>query len=247
MSVTTILPFGIVLVLCCLFVQHGRDVRARVRRAQTFLESLPPRSTPPERTDRLALEALDHLCGKSGSVPDVFVDLTRYFADRSWNSADIHHIMGRLTGLGFAHQVVGPRHPINEYRYRATEAGVRENMANVGRREATPGFTINQTSGSGPNTATVNSPGARTNVHHHQSQEVRFSYGELSRLLREEAARAPQGVADTALSHADALDAAVADGADEPRDQAVGRIHRFLLTAGDGFQATQNLLNLLGN
>ncbi|QDY78251.1 hypothetical protein [Streptomyces qinzhouensis] len=98
-----------------------------------------------------------------------------------------------------------------------------------------------------PNTTNVNSPGARTNVHHHQSQQITFSYGELSRLLREEATRVPQDVADAALSHADALDAAVANDAEESRDQAVGRIQRFLLTAGDGFQATQHLLSLLGN
>ncbi|MEW1549372.1 hypothetical protein [Streptomyces tsukubensis] len=250
MDIATLLPFILVLgTAALLWTFGGRDrrIRDRLRREQAFLASLPPRSTPAEQTDRLALQALDQLCSASGSAPDVFIDLTGFFVHSRWNAADVHHIMGRLDDLGFAHQVVGPYYPIGEYRYRATVAGVRENMANIGRRESPPGFTINQTSTSGPNTTTVNSPGAQTNVHHHQSQEVTFSYGELSRLLREEATRAPQDVADTALSHADALDAAVANDAEESRDLAVGRIQRFLLTAGDGFQATQALLGLLGN
>ncbi|MEU3920007.1 hypothetical protein [Streptomyces sp. NPDC029004] len=47
-------------------------------------------------------------------------------------------------------------------------------------------------------------------------------------------ARAPQEQADVAASHADVLDAALADGDEQARDQAVGRIQRFLQTAGTG-------------
>ncbi|MFG2885777.1 hypothetical protein ACGFYV_26370 [Streptomyces sp. NPDC048297] len=253
MNVVTLLPFLVVagIPLAALVIASGRRRTAeeRDRREQGFVASLPPRSTPQDQTNRLALEALDRLCGLSGSVPWQFVDMTGYFQERSWNRADVYDVMGRLEALGFAQQEVTATHPISPYRYRATDAGVRENMANAGRRETGPQVHVEQTNHDGHNIANVNSRAWNSVEHRHTRREEvseEVSLERLVRLLREEAARAPQDVSVNALSHADNLDTALAGGGRITTDEAVGRIQQFLLTAGAGFGATQQLLQLLG-
>ncbi|MCX4584564.1 hypothetical protein [Streptomyces sp. NBC_01481] len=250
-SLVTLLPLAVILSLpvIAIIVRRGTASRGRAHREIEFRNALPARSTSEGETDRLALGALDHLCSTSGSVPDVFVDMSGYFRQMAWNPADVHHIMGRLEDLGLARQQVTDHHPFNPGRYRATAVGVRENVANYGRRHAPSGVTIHQTSSSGDNhiSGNFNSPGATSTTYQSHSEQGRVSYQELAQQLRNEADRAPQEQADVAASHADVLDAALADGDEQARDQAVGRIQRFLQTAGTGFEATQRLLSLINS
>ncbi|WP_181795306.1 hypothetical protein [Streptomyces sp. WELS2] len=247
MNVLTIAPFLVVIGLALFALRGRRSEAERVRREEGFRASLPPRSTSADDTDQLALEALDHLCSASGSVPGVYVDMTGYFRQRTWNPADIHHVMGRLHALGFAHQVVSPTHPISPYRYRATAAGVRRNGANIGGKEAAMDIRFQQETGSGPIITNVNSPGAWTTVRHDHVQHGEVRLERLVQALREDAAHAPQDVADSALSHADSLDTALAGGGNVTPEQAVGRVQRFLTTVGTGFETTRRLLDLLGS
>ncbi|WP_030737762.1 hypothetical protein [Streptomyces sp. NRRL S-31] len=247
MNVLTIAPFFVVAGLALFALRRRRSEENRARREEGFLASLPPRSTSADDTDQLALEALDHLCSASGSVPGVYVDMTDYFRRRTWNPADVHHVMGRLHALGFAHQVVSATHPISPYRYRATAAGVRRNGRNIAGKEAAMDISFQQETGSGSIITNVNSPGTRNWIQHSHVQHEEVSLERLAQALREDAAHAPQEVADSALSHADSLDTALAGGGNVTTEQAVGRVRRFLATAGAGFEATRQLLDLLGN
>lgn len=169
-----------------------------------------------------------------------------YFAWRGWNGADVHRIMGRLGGLNFAHQVVSADHPFSPYRYRATQSGVRENMANSGRSAHSSNLSINQYTGHGDNTANTSVGSGNASLNQFHQGEGRNVHLELAQRLREEAADALPVIADTAQSHAQILEAALAAGDAEARDESVGRIQRFLQTVGSGFQASQQLLSLLG-
>ncbi|MFF2330426.1 MULTISPECIES: hypothetical protein [unclassified Streptomyces] len=251
MSVVTLLPFlligGVVLFFAMASRSRRRTAEARAQRERAFRAALPPLTIAPERQDALALEALDQVCALSGSTPGVFVDMTGYFTWRGWNDGDVYQVMSRLSGLGLAHQLVTAEHPFGPYRYQATPDGVRENMANSGRRANASNISITQNTEQGDNT--VNGVfGGTGNASMHQARqgEVRDLHQQLAQRLREEAAQAAPAEADTAESHAASLESALAAGDDEARDAALGRIHRFLLTVSSGFQASQQLLTLLG-
>ncbi|MFJ7158828.1 hypothetical protein ACIQUQ_28340 [Streptomyces sp. NPDC101118] len=249
MDVMTVLPLIVVLGLLWFVVRtvrrRERAAAEQARREQAFLASLPPRTVRDERTDALALLALARLCALTGNTPGTFADMSGYFREQGWNSADVLHVMGRLEDLGFAHQVITATHPISPYRYRATAEGVRKNMDRYGTEPAAPGIVINQTTTTGNNNAAAAASGAgAAHASAHQTAAA-ARYEDLARTLREEAADAPQEQADPAESHADALDAALAAGDEGARDRAVDRVRRFLLTAGPGFEATRQLLALL--
>ncbi|MFF2011242.1 hypothetical protein ACFVWY_19515 [Streptomyces sp. NPDC058195] len=251
MNVVTLLPLvllvGAVFLLAVTSRSRRRTYTAHAQRETEFLAALPPPTISPGHQDVLALEALDHLCVLSGSTPEVFVDMGDYFARRGWNAGDVHQLMGRLSGLGLAHQLVTASHPFNPYRYRATSAGVRENMANSGRRANAPHISLTQNSEQGDNNINAVFGGTgNASMHQTRQDEVRDIHQQLAQRLREEAAHATPVEADTAESHAENLESALATGNAEARDAAVGRIQRFLRTVGSGFQASQQLLALLG-
>lgn len=83
-------------------------------------------------------------------------------------------------------------------------------------------------------------------MHQARQGEVRDVHQQLVQRLREEAAQTTPIDGDTAESHAESLESALVAGDTEARDATVGRIHRFLQTVGSGFQASQQLLTLLG-
>ncbi|MFE7113611.1 hypothetical protein ACFU98_47630, partial [Streptomyces sp. NPDC057575] len=244
MNVVTLLPFllliGLVLLPAVSFRSRRRTAAALVEREDAFLAALPPPSVESADVNALALEALDQLCTRSNSIPDVFVNMGDYFEGRGWNDADIRHIMGRLASLNFAHQVVSANHPFSPYRYRATQSGVKENMANSGRRANASSININQNTGHGDNNLNASFASGSASLNQFHQRNV---HQELAQRLREESADALPVIADTAQSHAQSLEAALATGDSEARDESVGRIQRFLQTVGSGFQASQQLLS----
>ncbi|MFE7517041.1 hypothetical protein ACFU8I_38315 [Streptomyces sp. NPDC057540] len=249
MNLLTLLPFvllgGAVFAGVAVSRSRFRVAAARGRREEDYRAALPRPTIALDSQTTLALEALDEMCTLSNSVPGVFVDMERYFAGRGWNRGDVFLLMGRLAALGLAQQFVTPDHPYSSPLYRATPDGVRENMANFGRKATAPNISVHQTTEQGDNTATV-AVGSTVSAHQTRQGEVRNLYKELAQRLREDAARATQAEADTAVSNAGNLDAALAAGDTEAREAAMGRIHRFLLTAGSAFQASQHLLTLIG-
>ncbi|TRV79779.1 hypothetical protein FKN01_08950 [Streptomyces sp. 130] len=250
MSVVTLLPFflvfGLVILLAVVSRRRRLTVDARVRREEAFLAALPPPSVASADLNARALEALDVLCARSNSTAGVYVDMKDYFAWRGWNDADVHHIMGRLGGLDFAHQEVSAEHPFSLYRYRATESGVRENMANSGRSAYSSNVSLNQYTTHGNNFAATSLGSGNASLNQSHQGESRNVHLELAQRLREDAADALPVIADTAQSHAQSLEAALAAGDAVARDESVGHIQRFLQTVGSGFQASQQLLSLLG-
>ncbi|MEV7282143.1 hypothetical protein [Streptomyces sp. NPDC093111] len=224
----------------------GRRPGERRRRECTFQAALPPLTIALNRRDALALEALDQLCTLSGSTPGVFVDLAEYFARRGWNDADVWQIMSRLSGLGLAHQLVTTQHPFNPPSYRATPDGMRKNMANSGRRANTSNVSITQHTHQGDPTVTAVFGTGNATTNQYRQGEVRDVHQQVVERLRAEAAQAPTAEADTAASHADNLEAALNAADADARDVVLGRIQRFVQTAGSGFQATQQLLTLQG-
>ncbi|WP_327273173.1 hypothetical protein OG609_14415 [Streptomyces sp. NBC_01224] len=250
MSVVTLLPFlligGAVFSIAAVSRSRRRTAEARAQRERAYQAALPPPTIALERQNALALEALDQVCALSDSVPGVFVDMESYFARRGWNEGDVFLIMGRLAGLGLAHQLVTANHPYSPYRYRATLNGVRENMANAGRGANASNISINQTTEQGDNTFNAAFGAGNASMHQDRRGEVRHVHQQLVHRLREDATQATQAEADIAESHAGNLESALAAGDTEARDATLGRIHRFLLTAGSAFQASQQLFSLLG-
>ncbi|MGW2592471.1 hypothetical protein ACWCXC_19655 [Streptomyces sp. NPDC001515] len=246
MNLVTLFPFlliGLFLLPAVSSRIRRRTAAVLVEREDAFLAALPTPSVESADMNALALEALDQLCTRSNSIPGASADMQDYFGARGWNAADIHHIMGRLASLDFAHQVVGAAHPFGPYRYWTTQSGVKENMANFGRKANAPHININQKTGRGDNhlNASFGSGSASLNQSHQ-----RHVHQELAQRLREESADAPPLIADAAQSYAQILEAALATGDTEARDESVGRIQRFLQAVGSGFQASQQLLSLLG-
>ncbi|MEU6977807.1 hypothetical protein [Streptomyces sp. NPDC046371] len=250
MSVVTLLPFlligGAVFSIAAVSRNGRRTAEARAQRERSYQAALPLPTIALDRQNALALEALDEVCALSGSVAGVFVDMEGYFTRRGWNAGDVFLIMGRLAALDLAHQLVTANHPYNPYRYRATPNGVRENMANAGRGANASNINVNQTTEQGDNTFNASFGAGNASMYQDRQGEVRNLHQRLAHQLREDAAQATQAEADVAESYAGNLESALAAPDAEARDVALGRIHRFLLTAGSAFQASQQLLSLLG-
>ncbi|MFF3959867.1 hypothetical protein ACFYY1_42950 [Streptomyces sp. NPDC001890] len=119
-------------------------------------------------------------------------------------------------------------------------------MANSGRRANTSNVSITQHTNQGDPTVTAVFGTGNATTNQSRQGEVRDVHQQVVERLRAEATQAPTADADTAASHADNLEAALNAGDEDARDVALGRIQRFLQTAGSGFQATQQLLTLLG-
>ncbi|MGW3658099.1 hypothetical protein ACWD6R_21495 [Streptomyces sp. NPDC005151] len=85
---------------------------------------------------------------------------------------------------------------------------------------------------SGNNTiqANVDSPGAQNGMQQEHEQRGQLSCHQLVQRLRADAAHVPQEQADSAQSHADALEAALAVDDERAREVAVGRIETLRAT-----------------